>query len=123
MRKRFHDINITPFVDVVLVLLIIFMITAPVMFHGIELQLPDVKAKEIKSSGRYELIIIPKNGKIIIDGKEITVEEIPERISEKEVYIKAEVNVSYGFVMKVLEKLREAGIENVGLITAPPELK
>jgi len=123
MKKKFHDINITPFVDVVLVLLIIFMITAPILFHGIELNLPDVKAREIKSSGRYEVLIILQNGKILLDGKEIKIDEIPQRVSEKEVYIKAEVNVPYGVVMKVLEKLRETGIENIGLITAPPQSK
>lgn len=122
MKRRFNDINVTPFVDVVLVLLIIFMITAPVMFHGFNINLPKAETEELPPPERYSVIVVDKDMNVFIEGEKVNLGEIPEKIGKgKSVYIKADESVPYGFIMKILSSLKKAEITDVGLVTAPPE--
>ncbi len=121
------EINIIPLVDVILVILIIFMITAPLLTSGIEVELP--KTKDIPLSRREKQplrITITKDGKIKIYGKEISLKKLSMWIAEakrnrliKEVQIEADRSCPYGIVAKVLSELKRAGIEELGLLTQP----
>jgi biopolymer transport protein TolR len=96
------DINVTPLVDVVLVLLIIFMVTAPMMIHGVKVNLPITESKSIKSKEDPLILSITK-----------------KRLIFKEILLQADKDVPYGFVMKVMSQVKEAGITKVGMITEP----
>jgi len=122
------EINVTPFVDVMLVLLIIFMVTAPLMQEGINVDLPKVSAKSMENTEETFILTISKKEEIYINSTKIPIDNLAEKLSaiiktrkNKEVYVKADSGARYGFVMKVLGEVRLAGIVDVGLITLPPE--
>ena len=109
------DINVTPFVDVMLVLLIIFMVTAPLLQHGLELQLPQVDAKGIEKEERW-VITIFKNGEINFNDKSITLDKLESRLEKLarvnpaiEVLLKADSSLTYGYVVQALAAARRAG--------------
>lgn len=116
------EINVTPFVDVMLVLLIIFMVTAPMMQQGLEVDLPKAEGKGFSKEDRI-ILSITRGKTIYLGNKEKTsINELTSRLSGKrdsEVLIKADANVPYGFVMQVMSKVKKAGIEKVGMVTAP----
>jgi biopolymer transport protein TolR len=120
------EINVTPFVDVMLVLLVIFMITAPLMQHSLEVQLPKestepVQVKEIPS------VTLKGNKKVFWNEDEmvnllILARKVEEYLSNNPnggVYLKADKTLDYGFVMQVIATVRRAGIENIGMVTEP----
>ena len=120
------EINVTPFVDVMLVLLVIFMITAPLMQHSLEVQLPKestepVQVKEIPS------VTLKSNKKVFWNEDEMVNLLILSRKVEKylsnnqkgAVYLKADKTLDYGFVMQVIATVRRAGVENIGMVTEP----
>lgn len=121
------EINVIPLVDIVLVILIIFMITAPLLTSGIEVELP--KTKDIPLSQKEDQplkITITQEGKIKIYGEEIALESLVSWIEEakknrlvKEIQIEADKDCPYGIVAKVLSELKKAGIEELGLLTQP----
>ncbi len=121
------EINIIPLVDVILVILIIFMITAPLLTSGIEVELPKTKEIPLPQQEKQPLkITITKEGKIKVYGKEIKLENLSMWIAEakknnliKEVQIEADKDCPYGIVAKVLSELKRAGIEELGLLTQP----
>ncbi len=116
------EINVTPFVDVMLVLLIIFMVTAPMMQQGVEVDLPKAKGKGFTKEARL-IVGITKNKNIFIDNKGQTtlqkLRPILKKNINQEVLIKADTDVPYGFVMKVMAEIKDAGIEKVGMVTTP----
>jgi len=120
-------INVTPLVDVMLVLLVIFMVTAPILQQGVELELPRETIAPIEGEGQQLVVSITKNGSIFIgEGNETDVKSlgpklvgILERRQDKRVFIKADKNVVYGSVMAVMATMRRNGITKVGLITEP----
>ncbi len=127
-RGTLSEINVTPLVDVMLVLLIIFMVTAPLMEEGINVNLPRVIAAPIESTEDSLVLTITGDEKIYIEKTELTLGNLAEKLiailktkKNKEVYIRADSGAKYGFVMQVLSAVRTAGIEEVGLITLPPE--
>lgn len=127
-RGTLSEINVTPFVDVMLVLLIIFMVTAPLMQEGINVNLPRVVAAPIETTDDSLILTITGNEKIFIEKTELTLSNIPEKLAailktkkKRIVYIRADSDAQYGFVMQVLSAIRMAGIDEVGLITLPPE--
>lgn len=129
-RGAISDINVTPLVDVMLVLLIIFMVTAPMMQQGIKLDLPKAKAQNLPGSENKILISIDASRKVYLGKTEIPIERLEEAIknnerirSEKEVYLYADRTLPYGFVIKIMALLKEAGAENVGLVTYPEDEK
>ena len=129
LRKRrpmMAEINVTPFVDVMLVLLVIFMITAPLMQHSLEVQLPKestepVQVKEIPS------VTLKGNKKVFWNEDEmvnllILSRKVEEYLSNNQnggVYLKADKTLDYGFVMQVIATVRRAGVENIGMVTEP----
>ena len=120
-RQALSEINVTPFVDVMLVLLIIFMVTAPLMQQGIDINLPQAKGKEMSPAERI-VITVKKDGKIYLNKKAVTLETLKVKLSKKlnkEVFLKADKNVPYGLVIAVMGELREIGIEKLGMVTEP----
>ena len=120
------EINVTPFVDVMLVLLVIFMITAPLMQHSLEVELPKestepAQVKEIPS------VTLKGNKKVFWNEDEmvnllILSRKVEEYLSNNQnggVYLKADKTLDYGFVMQVIATVRRAGVENIGMVTEP----
>ncbi len=127
--RLMSEINVTPLVDVMLVLLIIFMITAPMMTSGLEVNLPRTKAGQLKATQPL-LITINGTGHIFINGQEIALSrlgiwlrEAQKRALIKEVNIKADRSCAYGVVAKVLAEIQAIGITNIGLITEPEHVR
>jgi biopolymer transport protein TolR len=124
------DINVTPFVDVMLVLLIIFMVTAPMMIEGLNVDLPEATAKPLDSEKEHLVITIDKNHLVYINDFKVSVDFLGEKLnkmlqgrSDREVYLKADKNIPYGIVVQVMAEIKIAGIEQLGMITEPAVLK
>ncbi len=118
-RQALSEINVTPFVDVMLVLLIIFMVTAPLLQQGIDVNLPQAKGKELTPTERV-VITIKKDGKIYLNKTGTSINELKSKLasmSDRDVFLKADKDVSYGIVIEVMGELREIGIEKLGMIT------
>ncbi len=120
-------INVTPLVDVMLVLLVIFMVTAPILQQGVELELPKETIAPIEGEGEQLVVSIDKKGAVFVgEGNAIAIPEIGpklngilERRQDKRVFIKADKGVPYGTVMAVMGNMRRSGIFKVGLLTEP----
>lgn len=123
------EINVTPLVDVMLVLLIIFMVTAPMMQSGIRVNLPSAETRSNPSSGGV-VITITKDRYIYLDGQIINLFFLESKIKnyfvgqeKKIVFIKADKDVAYGYVIDVMDALKKAGIETVGMIVEQKKKK
>lgn len=117
------EINVTPFVDVMLVLLVIFMVTAPLLQQGIDVNLPQAKGKELPPEERIT-ITVKKDGSIYIGNIGLTLEELKNKLSalsklNPSVFLKADKDVPYGIVVSVMAAVKESGIEKLGMITEP----
>jgi biopolymer transport protein TolR len=125
-RPFLADINVTPFVDVMLVLLVIFMITAPLMQHGMEVQLPKESIAPI-SLKEIPTITLKSSKKIFWKQEELAnlieltrkVELYIETNKNGGVYLRADKTLDYGFVMHVLSNVKQAGVQNIGMVTEP----
>jgi biopolymer transport protein TolR len=123
------QINVTPFVDVMLVLLIIFMISAPMMKEGMKVDLPEAQARALGES--QDLVITVGNNKTIdINGSpvelgrlEMVLSQIKEQRSVEAVYLQADKGIPYGFVVQVMSVIRSSGLTKIGLVTQPPSHK
>jgi biopolymer transport protein TolR len=129
-RELMSDINVTPFVDVMLVLLIIFMVTAPMMVEGLNVDLPEATAKPLESEKEHLVITIDKNHLVYINDFKVAVDLLGEKLnkmlqgrSDREVYLKADKNIPYGIVVQVMAEVKMSGIEQLGMITEPAVLK
>lgn len=123
------EINVTPFVDVVLVLLIIFMITAPMLDQGVEIDLPQTKEVEVLPTDVEHLVLsIQKDGKVFLDNYEVGLNDLEERINvlvtekSRTLFIKADSNVPYGVVVDIMGRIKAAGIENLGIVANPSDI-
>ncbi len=121
------EINVVPLVDIMLVLLIIFMITAPMLQQGIDVNLPKAKGKSIEEAEKIN-IVLTKEGKIYVNDKLSKISELQAMLSAfKEsnptVLLKADRDVPYGLVAEVMGEIKAAGIERIGMITEPKELR
>ena len=121
------DINITPLVDVMLVLLVIFMVTAPMMENGIAIQLPKAASKGLPKNESPTVLYLSKNSKIFLEKEEVVFGSLSTRLQQvyknkekQEIYIKADESLSYGFVAQVMAAVKNAGIHKIGLVTLPP---
>ena len=117
------EINVTPFVDVMLVLLIIFMVTAPLLQQGIDVNLPKAKGKELPSEERITLII-KKGGTLYMNNDLVSIPEMKKKLESisrlnPNVFLKADQSVPYGLVVEVMGEIKDAGIEKLGMITEP----
>ncbi len=125
-RSPMSEINVTPFVDVMLVLLIIFMVSAPLLTKGVSVDLPNAQAPRMDIQQEKLLLTVAKDKKIFLGQSEVpytTLEQTlvnNERLKrEKELYVFADEEVPYGLVARVLAIVRKAGIEKLGLVTDP----
>lgn len=122
-RDVMSEINVTPFVDVMLVLLIIFMVTAPLLQQGIDVNLPKAKGKDMPPEERIALII-KRDQKIYLNDTPVTVGEMRRKLESvskmnPNVFLKADKDVPYGLVAEVMGEIKEAGIEKLGMVTEP----
>ena len=136
-RKRARlmaDINVVPYIDVMLVLLIIFMITAPLITQGVKIELPDAPSQVIPPSEQEPVIVsVDQNGDYYIDigenpqaviGTDVLIERVEKLLKQKpetEFLVRGDENVSYGKVVELMTSLQLAGVGSVGLVTEPPE--
>ncbi len=125
LRPR-SEINVTPFVDVMLVLLIIFMVTAPLMQQGIDVDLPDTTTQQLRIQDEPLVLTIDKKGAYHLGRREIAAADLKEKLEaifegrdSKEIFLRADENVAYGFVVKALAAAREAGATKLGMVTEP----
>ncbi len=124
------EINVTPLVDVMLVLLIIFMVTAPMMTQGLEVDLPKTTSKPLRQKEKPLVITINDKGEIFLDrirvNRSLLVNQLNKLPAEKKnepLYLRADEKVSYGLVVAVMADIRRAGFDKLGMITQPPEKK
>ena len=120
------DINVTPFVDVMLVLLIIFMVTAPMMIEGVNVSLPEATSEPLSAEQDPLIITIDKNNLLYINDFQVKLDFLQEKLIKildgrvgQEVYLKADKNISYGVVVRVMSEIKGAGIEKLGMVTEP----
>ena len=125
-KEFMSEINVTPFVDVMLVLLIIFMVTAPMMIQGVNVDLPEATAQPLDSEKEHLVITIDKDHQVHINDYQVSVESLSEKLlkilqgrSDREVYLKADKNIPYGIVVQVMAEIKAAGVEQLGMITEP----
>ncbi len=125
-RAVMAEINVTPLVDVMLVLLVIFMVTAPMMQQGVQVNLPKADTKAMTPTEESVVVSVDKSGKVFIDKDEILPGELRKRLStmfatraKKEVLLKADAGVPYGEVVKTMADIKGAGIERLGMVTEP----
>jgi len=127
-NRLMAEINVTPLVDVMLVLLIIFMVTAPMLQMGIDVNLPRVKSKSIDVAEEKIVLTISGNKEIFINKYKTSITEINTKLQsiftgriDREIFMRADKNVPYGFVVEVMSEVRKAGVDRLGMITEPPE--
>ena len=124
--RLMSDINVTPFVDVMLVLLVIFMVTAPMMMQGVDVTLPETTSEPLVSKKENLIITINNNNQIYINDYQVSLDFLQEKLKKilhgrenREVYLRADKEISYGFVVQVMSELKGAGVEKLGMVTEP----
>ncbi len=121
------DINVTPFVDVMLVLLIIFMVTAPLLVTGVPVELPESRANTLEQPEEPIEIAIDQSGTTFIDGTQVAPSELPARLEEiasaqdaakpRQIMLRGDTSISYGQMMRVMGELNRVGLNSVSLVT------
>ena len=120
------QINVTPLVDVMLVLLVIFMVTAPMMQQGVQVNLPKTQAKSLSTDQETVVVSVDKSGRVFINSAETSHSDLTTKLAaifqsraKKEVFLKADTDVPYGEVVKTMAEIKGAGIERLGMMTEP----
>lgn len=123
-RAPVSEINVTPLVDVMLVLLIIFMVAAPMMTVGVPIDLPETQAQAMNSDTQPITISVTPDGKIFLQESEIGIDEVVPKLEaiattgySERIYVRGDANAGYGTVMKVMARISSAGFNNIGLVT------
>lgn len=124
------DINVTPFVDVMLVLLIIFMVTAPMMMQGMDVSLPEATAEPLESEKEHLIITLNTQNEVFINDFKVAVDGLGEKLTkilegraEREVFLKADKDISWGTVAQVMAEIKGAGVEKLGMVTEPEQFE
>lgn len=122
------EINVTPFVDVMLVLLIIFMVTAPMMTEGLDVDLPQTRAVDTLPTESDNMVLtVKKDGAIFLDQYEVAIDELQDKIDllvkqqNKQLFLQADKEVPYGLVVDVMGRIREAGVDKLGVVALRDE--
>lgn len=126
--RLMSDINIVPFVDVMMVLLVIFMVTAPMMTQGVDVNLPEATAMPMESQQETLVVSIDKEQQIHINDFAVEADYLRDKLAnilenrpDRGVYLKADKEVPYGIVAKVMAEIKAAGVEKLGMVTIPIE--
>ena len=124
--RLMSDINVTPFVDVMLVLLIIFMVTAPMMVQGVDVALPEVSAKPMETEKENLTVTIDRDSNIYINDFQVRMDFLKDKLEkilagskDREVFFRADKVVPYGVVVGVMAEIKAAGVEKLGMVTDP----
>ena len=127
-KKLVSDINVTPMVDVMLVLLIIFMVTAPMMTQGVNVDLPETTAKSLRQEEKPLVISITKEGETSINNiplvRALLIQELKKNYDvnkDQPIYLNADKNILYGDVVTLMADIKSVGFDKIGMITKPPE--
>jgi len=125
-RRAMTDINVTPLVDVMLVLLIIFMVTAPLIQSGVKVDLPRASAQQMEHSEEKLVLTITRDRRVFLGNAEIPPAQLEAKLAsnariqkEKELYLHADRSLPYGQVVEIMAVARRAGVESLGMITEP----
>jgi len=128
VHRPLAEINVTPFVDVMLVLLIIFMVTAPMMQQGVDVDLPETNTQPIRVQDEPLILTVQKDGKVYLARREIPQAELREKLAaifegrdSRELFLRADKEAPYGLVVKALAAAREAGATKLGMVTEPEQ--
>lgn len=120
------DINVTPLVDVMLVLLIIFMVTAPMMMQGVNVSLPQTTSKPLPAEKEHLIITVDRSQQIFINDYQISLDALQDKLKkiyegrpDHKVYLRADKSVPYGVVVRVMSEVKNAGVEKLGMVTEP----
>src|SRR5262245_48740790 len=121
------QINVTPLVDVMLVLLIIFMVTAPILQQGVPVDVPKVSGGPLAGQEEQLVVNVAKGGEVYLHDTPMPLDQLPEKLRaivgarpDRQLYVRADQAVPYGVVMRVMGAVRDAGLARVGLVTEPP---
>ena len=125
-NRPLSEINVTPFVDVMLVLLIIFMVTAPMMQQGVDVDLPETTTQPLRMKDEPLILSVQKSGKYFLGRTEVPLVDLREKLEaifegrdSKEIFLRADTEAPYGVVVKALAAAREAGATKLGMVTEP----
>lgn len=119
------EINVTPLVDVMLVLLIIFMVTAPMMTHGVDVKLPQTSAQAIPTKSERLVVSVTGDRKIFINEQQVELDDFESKLAAinqnrpdpEGIFLRADEGIPYGYVMQVMGLIRQAGISKIGMVT------
>jgi biopolymer transport protein TolR len=121
------QINVTPLVDVMLVLLVIFMVTAPILQQGVTVNLPRVEAGPLEGNDEQLVVTVTARDMVVLNDARMTVGELQQKLRsilaerpDRKVFLRADAEARYGQVMKVLSSIRQAGVQKLGMVTEPP---
>ncbi len=122
--RAISDINVTPFVDVMLVLLIIFMVTAPMLQQGVDVDLPAVNARELPLDAEQLIVSVTQDRRVFLNRAPLSIPQLQEKLGaiykgkpNREVFLRADKDVPYGFVVRTMAAIRASGIHRVGMVT------
>jgi biopolymer transport protein TolR len=129
-RGTMSQINVTPLVDVMLVLLVIFMVTAPMMQQGVQVNLPKAETKSLAPKEDTLVVSVEKSGRTFINTSEVQADQRKDKLNsmlagreKREVFLKADSSVPYGEVVRVMAQIKGAGVERLGMVTESPQKK
>ncbi len=122
------EINVTPLVDVMLVLLIVFMVTAPLITSGVDVNLPQAKARPVNSDSTPITISVNADGQIYLQKSQVelanlqaTLQQVAQNNPDKRVFVRGDATVNYGLISQVLATITDSGFKNISLLTQPPK--
>ena len=126
-NRLMNEINVVPYIDVMLVLLVIFMVTAPILQQGVNINLPKVRAAALTGEEQQLVVAVTRNGQVYLNDTPTQIAELGPKLQailklrpDRQVYLRADQNVRYGEVMQVIATVKGAGVERLGMVTEPP---